>query len=105
MPTEIQEDHGRVARSPQVEILRSVCMAESLSLLALICIAVPLKHLAGHSIAVSFLGPIHGFIFLVFVWNVCRIISQGELTLRAGGKLVFLAFIPFGGIYSWWSLR
>jgi integral membrane protein len=105
MSTEIQNDHGYIAHSSQVELLRSFCMAESLSLLALIGIAVPLKHLAGYSIVVSVLGPIHGFIFLLFAWNLSRIISQGELTLSAGGKLLFLAFIPFGGIYSWWSLR
>lgn len=105
MSTEIQDDDGCIAHSPQVEILRSFCMAESLSLLVLIGIAVPLKHLAGHSIAVSIFDPIHGLIFLLFVWNLFRIVGQGELTFSAGGKLLLLAFIPFGGIYSWWSLR
>ena len=98
----------RAARAnprPRVRLLRLLCLIEAATLLLLLGVAVPLKHLAGQAAAVSFMGPIHGFVFLVFVWCVVSAAGNGTIGWRTGGKLMAAACLPFGGIYSWWSLR
>ncbi|WP_079415877.1 DUF3817 domain-containing protein [Thiomonas intermedia] len=90
---------------PRLAILRGLCLAEATTLLALLLVAVPMKHLAGYPIAVSVMGPIHGFVFLVFGWRVVQAMAAGDISGRTGAKLIVAAFVPFGGIYSWRALR
>lgn len=89
----------------RISILRVFCLVEATTLLALLLIAVPLKHLAGYPLAVEVMGPIHGFVFLVFGWMVVQAVAAGSISGRTGAKLLLAAFVPFGGIYSWRALR
>lgn len=91
--------------APRRAILRALCLAEATTLLLLLFVAVPLKHLAGYPIAVSVMGPIHGFVFLMFGWRVVQALAAGDISGRTGAKLIVAAFVPFGGIYSWRALR
>ena len=45
--------------------LRVLGRIEGVTLLTLIGIAVPLKHLAGEPMLVTLLGPLHGAVFLL----------------------------------------
>ncbi|MBW6424909.1 DUF3817 domain-containing protein [Rhizobium sp. XQZ8] len=56
--------------------LRWLVIAEAMTLLILVLVAVPLKHLAGISEATRVMGPVHGLAFLGFCWAVTR--SAGE---------------------------
>lgn len=76
--------------------LRKIALIEGATLILLVLIAVPLKHLAGIPQMVSIVGPIHGFAFLAYF---------GVLTLAQSDKLISVkewvigfiaAFIPFG---------
>lgn len=89
----------------RTRLLRLLCLIEAVTLLLLLGVAVPLKHLAGQTAAVSFMGPIHGFAFLMFVWCVVSVAGNGTIGWRTGAKLMAAACLPFGGFYSWWSLR
>jgi integral membrane protein len=70
---------------------------EASSLLVLLFVAVPLKHLGGWSEATSFMGPLHGLTFLFYLYVVIETVSGGEWTRKEVARLVLLAFVPFGG--------
>lgn len=55
--------------------------------------------------AVSVMGPIHGFAFLALGWTVVRTAASGGISKQAAGKLMLAACLPFGGLYSRWVLR
>ncbi len=81
--------------------LRYWCLAEASTLLVLILVAVPLKHLADMSWAVSIMGPLHGTVFLGFCWNLVRLTASRELRAADALKLALAGSIPFGGLVSW----
>lgn len=76
--------------------LRLASALEGTTLLLLLGLAVPLKHLAGWPQAVSVLGPVHGAAFLFFAWCLLEA-SSGE-HWRAGeiARLLGGALLPFG---------
>lgn len=80
--------------------LRLMAIVEATTLVALLFIAVPLKHLAGWPLAVRALGPIHGLAFLGYVWMLFQ--GAGAGLFRHGGALplVVSAFIPFAGFMT-----
>ncbi|WP_215844224.1 DUF3817 domain-containing protein [Acidithiobacillus montserratensis] len=90
---------------PRLTVLRIFCLVEATVLLTLLLIAVPLKYFAGYPIAVEVLGPIDGFVFLAFGWTVVQALTAGDVSVWMGAKLILAACLPFGGYYSWWSLR
>lgn len=80
--------------------LKTACLVEAATLAGLVCIAVPLKHLAGYSLAVSILGPVHGMAFLTFLWIVIHAASSGSLHRKEIWRLLINSVIPFGGFFS-----
>lgn len=91
--------------TPRLAPLRFFCLVEAATLLVLVLVAVPLKYLAGYPLAVSLMGPIHGFAFIAFGWVVVQAAVGGDISWRQGSKLMLAASLPLGGIYSWWALR
>lgn len=85
-------------------LLRALCLAEALTLLVLLLVAVPLKHLGGHAGAVSLMGPVHGLAFVAFCWALVQAVAQGSVGARQGWRLLWAAFLPFGGLFSWAAL-
>jgi integral membrane protein len=80
--------------------LRILSYLEGTSLLVLIFIAVPLKHLYGNPTLVKIVGPVHGMLFTLFVINT---ISLGvELRWKfkeITWKVLLACLIPFGTFY------
>lgn len=89
----------------RVSRLRRMCLVEAVTLLALLFVAVPLKHLAGQPSAVSVMGPVHGFAFLALCWTVNHAVASRDIPARTGWRLVFAACVPFGGFHGWRTLR
>lgn len=85
--------------------LRALSLVEATTLLTLLLVAMPLKHLLGYPMAVSVVGPLHGLAFLAFAWITVQAASAGDISVGTACKLVLSACLPFGGIYSWWTLR
>ncbi len=50
--------------------------------------------------ATSILGPIHGGMFLLFVWIVIRSWAEGLINGHGAGRLLVGSFIPFGGFIN-----
>lgn len=76
--------------------LRSAGLLEGTTLLLLVVVAVPLKHVAGLPQAVSLLGPIHGFVFLIYIALVIETVAGGGWTMREGARLGLASLVPFG---------
>ena len=77
-------------------MLRRGALVEGSTLILLVLIAVPLKHLAGMPEAVSIMGPVHGLAFLVYLGLLILFLSKEVLNIKQWGIGLLAAFIPFG---------
>ncbi|MFC5744069.1 DUF3817 domain-containing protein [Actinomadura rugatobispora] len=72
-----------------VRALRIVSIAEAVSFLLLLLVAMPLKYMADTPQGVQVMGPVHGVLFLGYVGLV--LVAQGALGWK--GKRTVLALI------------
>ena len=80
--------------------LRIIGILEGISLLLLIGIAVPLKHISGNPSFVKTLGPVHGLLFLLFILNTLSVGVERNWKFRTTTwKLLIACMIPFGTFY------
>ncbi|MBT1702785.1 DUF3817 domain-containing protein [Chryseosolibacter indicus] len=80
--------------------LRLLAMLEGISLLVLIFIAVPIKHFYDNPALVKMIGPIHGALFLLFVFNTLHVgVEQRWRFAQTTWKVLLACFIPFGTFY------
>lgn len=79
-----------------VSRLRLLGRLEGLSFLVLVFVAMPIKYVGGNPIAVKVFGPIHGILFLGYVFDV--LVQQGEQRWpRTTTALALVAsLLPFG---------
>jgi integral membrane protein len=77
--------------------LRFIGIAEGLSYLVLLLVAMPLKYFAGWPLAVQVTGSVHGGLFVLFL------LSVAEVTIRRPwwsplfwGAALLAALVPFG---------
>ena len=90
--------------SKQLRWLRIAAIAEATSLLLLVGVAVPLKHLGDWPLAVRFVGPVHGFAFVAYLWLVLQSLSAGLLSRGEAARLATSAFVPAAGYLAAHSL-
>lgn len=80
--------------------LRLFAFLESISLIVLVFVALPMKHLFHIPMLVKVMGPVHGSLFLLFVFNALNVgIEQKWKFKEVTWKLLLACFIPFGLIY------
>ena len=87
----------------QFRRLETASLLESTTLLVLIGVAVPLKYLAGKSLGVTIMEPIHGVAFCFYLWTVLQTVTGGGWTRSEALRLAVTAFVPLAG-YSNLSL-
>ena len=80
--------------------LMRAAIFEAITLLALFCVAMPLKYWVDLPQAVSFMGPLHGLAFIVFLWFVIRSWAEGLINGLGALRLFIGAFLPFGGFIN-----
>ncbi|MBU2934888.1 MULTISPECIES: DUF3817 domain-containing protein [Pacificibacter] len=80
--------------------LMRAAIFEALTLLALFCVAMPLKYFAGMPQFVSVMGPLHGLAFMIFLWFVIRSWAEGLIGWTGAARLFVGAMIPFGGFVN-----
>ena len=88
---------GRRVELSQLRRLEIASFAEATTLVLLVCVAVPLKHLSGDSLAVRVMGPIHGLAFLAYVWMAVQTVAGGGWGAADAFRLFVGALVPFGG--------
>ena len=85
--------------------LRIIGYLEGISLLALVFIAVPIKYYFGDPTFSKTLGPIHGAIFLLFLFNALSVgVEQNWKFKTITWKVILACFIPFGTFYIDYSI-
>jgi integral membrane protein len=79
-----------------IDLFRKIGIAEGISFLLLLGVAMPLKYMAGIPEAVKYTGWAHGVLFMLYCYMV--IVAGQEFKWRFGK--IFLAFLasllPFG---------
>jgi integral membrane protein len=89
----------------QIRRLRLASFVEATTLLTLLLLAVPLKHVFGYALATRIMGPVHGAAFVAYAWSVIAIVSGGGWSRREVARLGFAAVVPFGGFLNAGLLR
>ena len=80
--------------------LRLLAFLEGTSLLALVFIGVPVKHIIGDPALVKAIGPVHGALFLFFVFQTITVAIEQRWQFRVTTWKVLLAcLVPFGTFY------
>jgi integral membrane protein len=79
-----------------VRMLRVVGIAEGISFLVLLFVAMPLKHFFGHPAAVRGFGMLHGALFLVFVPVLLRAAIERGWPIKTSALVFGAALLPFG---------
>lgn len=80
--------------------LRLIGVLEGISLLLLVGVAVPAKHLYGNPELVRAIGPVHGLLFLLFIINTLQVgVEQGWRFKTTTWKVLVACIIPFGTFY------
>ncbi|RYY59092.1 MAG: DUF3817 domain-containing protein [Chitinophagaceae bacterium] len=78
---------------------RRVAMAEGISFLLLLFIAMPLKYMLDQPMAVKVVGYIHGFLFVLFMALAFAVKSEYNRSWAWGIKAFLASIIPFGTFY------
>lgn len=91
--------------SDQLRRLKLLSIAEASTLVLLVCVAVPLKHVFDWPLATRIVGPIHGLAFLAYSWTVLQTVSAGGWRGRDIARLFIVAFLPFAGFFNMPWLR
>ena len=77
--------------------LRLITLLEGLSLLLLLFVAVPLKYYGDDPSWVKAIGPVHGVLFVLFVFMALHFAVKESWSFWDTITRVFLAsFVPFG---------
>lgn len=76
--------------------LRVAAFLEGVSLLVLVLVAMPLKHVYGMPMAVRVVGSVHGLLFLVFLSLLFRVVLERRWPLRRALGAVVASLLPGG---------
>jgi integral membrane protein len=80
--------------------LRIIAILEGISLLILVFIAVPMKYGFDNPAFVKMMGPVHGSLFLLFLFNALSFgIEQKWKFKEITWKVLLACIIPFGTFY------
>lgn len=77
---------------------RKVALAEGISFLILLGIAMPLKYFADMPLAVTVVGGLHGVLFVAFLILAREVKSDFKKDLKWLAKAILASILPFGTI-------
>lgn len=80
--------------------LRTLSLIEGLSLMLLVFLAVPIKYVFQVPMLVKILGPIHGGLFLLFVFMTIAAGVENGWKGKTTATLIATSVIPFGCFYA-----
>jgi integral membrane protein len=74
-------------------------LAEGLSFIILLTIAMPLKYMAGMMLPVRIVGMLHGVLFVMYTLYLLQAAITYKWTLSKTAAAFFLSFIPMGTFF------
>ena len=90
------EEEGRTVTMSQIRIFRMIALAEGISFLTLLCIAMPMKYFRGMPEVVRVVGSIHGGLFVLYVGLLAVIHVRQRWSLMFSLYAFVASVIPFG---------
>lgn len=88
-----------------IKLLRIAGMLDGISLLTLLCIAMPLKYFADYPLAVTINGTLHGGIFVFYALTIIYAALRIQWSAWWSIAAVAAAFIPLGNFVLEWQLK
>lgn len=88
-----------------ITTLRYSALAEGVSYLVLLFIAMPLKYAAGIDEAVRWVGWLHGLLFILLCSSLLWAKFKGGLGWPLGWLVFFASLVPFGAFWADAKLR
>jgi integral membrane protein len=79
-----------------ISFLRVVALAEGVSFLVLLGVAMPLRKFAGMPAAVTWTGWVHGILFMIFGLALLRAMRAGAWPIGRAAVVFIAALVPFG---------
>lgn len=80
--------------------LRIIGFLEGVSLLVLVFVAVPMKYMTQNPSLTKIMGPVHGALFLLFIFNALSVGVEQQWKFRSTTwKVLVACVIPFGTFY------
>jgi len=73
---------------------------EGISYILLLFIAMPLKYFGNLAVATKIMGSIHGFLFVVFCYQLYKIYKRSFISSREAILYFVLSLVPFGSFYT-----
>jgi len=80
----------------QIRAFRIIALAEGISFLILLCIAMPMKYFMGMPEVVRVVGSIHGVLFLLYVGLLATLHMRQRWPVMFSLYALIAAVIPFG---------
>lgn len=77
-------------------LFRKIALAEGVSFIVLLFIAMPLKYLANWPLAVSVVGGLHGVLFVAFIALANEVRSNHKKDFSWMAKAMLASVLPFG---------
>ncbi len=84
---------------------RQVALAEGVSYLLLLGVAMPLKYLADWPLGVRIVGGLHGVLFILYVFLCAGLLVSGRWSFGRAVWAGFLSLIPLGTFWLEHQLR
>ena len=78
---------------------------EAASLIALLCIAMPLKYLLGYPLAVRIIGSLHGILFLGYALAALSLAQEDRWGWDKLARCFVASCLPFGTLWFERELR
>lgn len=98
---------GAALRSAAVDLLRTplgryrlIAWVVGVGLVVLVCIGVPLRYLAGFHGVVAVVGPLHGFLYIVYLLVVLDLTARYRLALWRAVVVAAAGTIPFASFFA-----
>lgn len=79
-----------------IRLLRRAGLAEGISFLVLLGIAMPLKYAMDMPLAVKLVGWIHGMLFMLFIYAVVNVYRNLNWDPERIGRALIASVLPFG---------
>ena len=74
---------------------RAMAYVVGVGLLVLVLVGVPLQYAASKPAVVQVIGPIHGFLYVVYLMSVADLARRFRLSLPQVVALIAAGFVPF----------
>jgi len=79
---------------------RIISIAEGVSFIILLFVAMPLKYALGYAIAVKITGMIHGLLFIGYIVLLALAVKEYKWDINYIIKLFIASLVPFGTFFT-----